>query len=137
MRTHAFIVGNGLDFSDTDVRFADLLGTTARWLSEAGAHRARLGLHELLVNIRDHAYSGGPGPIDVGMTVTKAGLTVSVTDWGRALGDVDVPETPAVSEWGGYGLSIIEGAFDEVEYRRGIGRNQWTLTMRSEVVAAS
>lgn len=137
MRAHAFIVGNGLDFSDTDVRFAGLLGITARWLSDEGAHRARLGLHELLVNIRDHAYCGGPGPIDVAITATPSGLTVSVTDWGRSLGQVDVPGTPKVSEWGGYGLSIIEGSFDDVEYRRGIGRNEWTLTVRPEVVGAS
>lgn len=136
MRTHAFIVGSGRDFSDTDTRFAALLDTAARWLSDEGAHRARLGLHELLVNIRDHAYCGGPGPIDIGITVTETGLTVSVTDWGHALGDVEVPEVPLVSEWGGYGLSIIDGAFDDVEYRRSIGRNQWTLTMRTEAAAA-
>lgn len=128
MRSHCYLVGAGLDFADPDAEFARLLDAV-RWLTDHQAHRARLGLHELLVNIRSHAYEGGPGPIDVAMTATPGGLTVTVTDWGRELPSMPVPELPLLSEHGGYGLAIIHRAFDEVEYRRGTDQNRWTLRM--------
>lgn len=136
MRHHTFVIGTGVDFASVDEAFARLLHTSARWLDDDGAQRARLGLHELLVNIRDHAYHGGPGPIDVGMTVTPRGCTVTVTDWGHGFRGADMPALPVLSEWGGYGLAIIEGSFDEVAYQRGIGRNRWTLTVRAKEAVA-
>jgi anti-sigma regulatory factor (Ser/Thr protein kinase) len=136
MRAHTFLVGTSFDLPNTDILLTDLLDSGASWLESDGLHRARLGLHELLVNIREHAYECGRGPIDVGMTVTPIGLTITVTDWGRRLDDFDVPQLPHLSE-GGYGLVIIGGCFDDVAYHRGTGHNLWTLRLhrREEVTA--
>jgi anti-sigma regulatory factor (Ser/Thr protein kinase) len=131
MRAHTFLVGDGVDFTESDNLLSRLLHD-AGWTGTDEIGRARLGLHELLVNIRNHAYGGEPGAIDVGMTATGTGLTITVTDWGRRLGQVDAPELPHLSE-GGYGLTIIDGCFDDVTYRRRIAHNKWTLCLHREV----
>ena len=96
MRGHAFVSGSHIDFSDVDDRFGELLDSAAAWLDADGTRRARLGLHELLVNIRMHAYDGGDGPIDIGMTVTPGGFTVTTTDWGRAFDPPEAEVTPVL-----------------------------------------
>ncbi len=130
-RTHDFLVDGGLDFSVLDARLSALLAGAAPWLDADGARRTRLGLHELLVNIRQHAYSGASGPISVGMTVSVGGLTVMVTDWGSVLTEVPRRALPTLSERGGYGLGIIDHVFSEVEYRRSSGRNEWVLAVHA------
>ena len=129
MRSHSFLVGEGLGFAESDTQLSRLLDGVP-WPGADDVGRARLGLHELLVNIRNHAYAGGSGAIDIGMTATSTGLTITVTDWGRRLGEVDRPHLPHLSE-GGYGLTIIDGCFDDVAYRRRSGRNTWTLRIHS------
>ncbi|MEV8272368.1 ATP-binding protein [Microbacterium sp. NPDC077184] len=134
MRTHDFLVGDGVDFSRVDERMSGLLDRSARWLGHEDAHRARLGLHELLVNIRRHSYRGGTGPISVAMTASPAAVTVLVTDWGGtlpvgALPDASQGARPSLSGDGGYGLAIIDQVFSDVEYRRACGRNEWVLSV--------
>jgi anti-sigma regulatory factor (Ser/Thr protein kinase) len=131
MRTHDFLVDDGVDFSQMDSRLVRLLQRSATWLEGDDAHRARLGLHELLVNIRRHAYRDEQGPISVAMTASPAGLTVLVTDWGTTLpADLDRP-APRLSGQGGYGLGIIDQAYGDVEYRRACGRNEWVLSVHA------
>lgn len=131
MRLHDYLTGEGFDFAATDARFAELL-TSAGWLGADAAYLARLGLHELLVNVRTHAYRSGPGDIEVGATVTPEGVTLTVTDWGAELPDVQPEPMPDPSDSGGYGLAIIDRAFSEVIYRRVMGRNLWTLMIHSQ-----
>lgn len=130
MRLHDYITGDGFNFAATDARLAELL-SGADWLGAEGAYLARVGVHELLVNVRNHAYGRGPGDIELGATLTPEGVTITITDWGAELADVQ-PNPPAdPSESGGYGLSIIDRAFTEVIYRRVMGRNLWTLTIHA------
>lgn len=131
MRTHDFLVDGGVDFSHMDARMVGLLARSADWLAGDDAHRARLGLHELLVNIRRHAYRGEDGPISVAMTASSTGLTVLVTDWGSTLPANLDRAAPRLSERGGYGLGIIDQAFSDVEYRRARGRNEWVLSVHA------
>jgi anti-sigma regulatory factor (Ser/Thr protein kinase) len=128
MRAHSFLTGTRTDVTDTDTLLTRLLDGAASWLNSDGRYEVRLGLHELLVNIRAHAYEFGLGPIDVGMTATSSGLTITVTDWGRRLGDIEPTALPHLSE-GGYGLGIIYRCFDDVVYERGNGHNLWTLRL--------
>jgi anti-sigma regulatory factor (Ser/Thr protein kinase) len=128
MRMHTYLTDDGLDFSATDEHFTLLLSDVS-WLSEDSAYLARLGLHELLVNIRNHAYGGGNGAIEVSATATEEGLTVSLTDWGVQMADVQPQPLPHSSDSGGYGLGIIDRAYSEVIYRRVMGRNQWVLRL--------
>jgi len=131
VRTHDFLVEGGLDFSGTDARMGELLARSATWLEGDGAHRARLGLHELLVNIRRHAYRGADGPISVTMTASAVGVTVQVTDWGATLPAILDRPHPRLSERGGYGLGIIDQVYSCVEYRRADGRNEWILSVHA------
>ncbi|MDX2026135.1 ATP-binding protein [Microcella sp.] len=131
MRTHDYLIDGGLDFSYLDERLTTLLSRSAPWLDGDDARRARLGLHELLVNIRRHAYNGAIGPISVGMTASPGGVTVMVTDWGSGLPEVQRRVLPTVSDHGGYGLGIIDRVFSEVEYRRASGRNEWVLAVHA------
>lgn len=137
MRVHEFLVDGGLDFSRPDARLAALLVHSAPWLGGDDARRARLGLHELLVNIRRHSYNGASGPIGISMTASETGVTVLVTDWGVRLPDVQRRVLPTVSETGGYGLGIIDRVFSEVDYQRASGRNEWVLAVYAEDLAAS
>ncbi len=134
MRSNTFLVGEGLDFAGSDIQLSRLLAGV-QWPAADDVGRARLGLHELLVNIRTHAYNGGPGAIDIGMTATSTGLTITVTDWGRRMGAVERRHMPHLSA-GGYGLAIIDGCFDDVTYRRRSGRNTWTLRIHRPEDAA-
>jgi anti-sigma regulatory factor (Ser/Thr protein kinase) len=134
VRTHDFLVDDGVDFSRLDSRMIGLLERSASWLEGDDAHRARLGVHELLVNIRRHAYRGESGPISVAMTASPTGLTVLVTDWGATLPEEVKRPAPRLSGKGGYGLGIIDQAFSEVEYRRACGRNEWVLSVHAEDV---
>lgn len=136
MRTHDYLIDGGLDFSYLDERLTGLLSRSAPWLNGDDARRARLGLHELLVNIRRHAYNGAIGPISVGMTASPGGVTVMVTDWGSSLPDVQRRVLPTMSEQGGYGLGIIDRVFSEVEYRRASGRNEWVLAVHAADVTS-
>lgn len=136
MRIHAYLVDGGVDFSHLDERLTALLTLSAPWLAGDDARRARLGLHELLVNIRRHAYSGADGPISVGMTTSNSSVTVLVADWGTQLPEVERRTLPTVSDAGGYGLEIIERVFSEVNYRRDAGRNEWILAVHAADVAS-
>jgi len=130
------VVSGGVDFSCVDERLTALLTCSAPWLDGDDARRTRLGLHELLVNIRRHAYGGAAGPIGVDMTASGSDVTFRVTDWGSAFPEVERRALPATSASGGYGLGIIERVFSEVVYRRAAGRNEWVLVVRAADVAA-
>lgn len=131
MRTHDYLVGSDVDFSGIDERTGVLIERSAPWLAGEDAHRVRLGLHELLVNIRRHAYRGRVGPISVSMTASAGGFTVLVMDWGCRLPDVARKAMPRVPAEGGYGLEIIHGVFDDVHYQRASGRNEWVLAVHA------
>lgn len=131
MRTHDYLIDGGVDFSYLDGRASRLIERSAPWLGGDDAHRVRLGLHELLVNIRRHAYRGEVGPISISMTASDGGVTVLVTDWGCGLPDAPRGAMPRVSGTGGYGLGIIHGVFDEVHYQRASGRNEWVLAVHA------
>lgn len=128
MRMHAYLTGQGLDFAATDADFARFLADVP-WLDDTSAYVVRLGLHELLVNIRNHAYLGGDGAIEVNATSTAEGLTVALTDWGVEMPDVQPQPLPHSSDAGGYGLGIMDRAFSEVVYRRVTGHNRWVLRL--------
>ena len=124
---HTQLDGSGLDFAEIDEKLADYLARAAPWLAADAAYLVRLGLHELLVNIRTHSYPAETGPIEISATATSDQLTVAVTDWGDVVFDLMPGALPRISDQGGYGLAIIDHAFQEVAYRRVSGRNHWVL----------
>jgi serine/threonine-protein kinase RsbW len=126
----------GVDSSALDENVASLLARHAAWLPLDDALKVRLGLHELVVNIRRHAYGGEPGPINVHVSASSEFVTIVVRDWGAGLPDVERRVLPTVSGAGGYGIGIIDRVFSEVTYQRHEERNEWLLSVHAIDVAA-
>ena len=130
MKVHHHVPGASTDFRPTDAKVTELTSRWADWLSDDDRSRIRLGLHELLVNIREHAYQGCGGPIDIVFTACCDAFRVEVTDQGDSFeGTVarPLPVSPAES---GYGLAIVHAVFNAVRYERIAGRNCWALEVR-------
>jgi serine/threonine-protein kinase RsbW len=89
-----------------------------------------LAVHELLVNIVEHAYMGEPGQIDLTITYTSIDLSIVIADQAKTAfvmpDQIDAPD-PADLPEGGMGMFIIHQAFDVVKYERLELGNQWTL----------
>jgi serine phosphatase RsbU (regulator of sigma subunit)/anti-sigma regulatory factor (Ser/Thr protein kinase) len=92
------------------------------------AAKIELAIHEICVNIVEHAYEGGGGSI--GLTVHRSGdfLHFGILDNGIGFdfGRVTEPDplNPSVR---GYGLMIVRQLTKSVEYSHGADRNEWTL----------
>lgn len=89
-----------------------------------------LAVHELLVNIVEHAYAGLPGDIVLEYVLDDAAIRLVVTD--RAdnhftMPDVVAPPDPLDLPEGGMGLFIIHQAFDVVRYEPLPQGNRWQL----------
>jgi len=128
MTRHRIATGPADEIENLDVALDHLLRSQQPAPDEHRRLRLRLGFHELLVNIRQHAYGERPGDIDVEFDVRPGQVTIGVTDRGQPFsGTVDavLPAAPAI---GGYGLPIIRAVFDQVHYERIGDSNHWTLT---------
>lgn len=89
-----------------------------------------LAIHELLVNIVEHAYAGSAGSIDVELDGPPQKLSFRVRDYATtgftmpkevlAPSLIDLPE-------GGMGLYIIHQSFDVVDYQHLGEGNLWQL----------
>ena len=127
MKLHLPVPARSADFGATDAKVAALARRWATWLDDDARYRVRLGLHELLVNIRAHAYRGEGGPIDLLITADSDTFRIHVTDWGdrfEGTPSAELPEFPATS---GYGLPILAASFDRVGHVRLAGRTWWCL----------
>ena len=114
------------------------------WLSEAlaptGAEasvlvgRMELAVHEVCMNIVDHAYGTQPPgdrtDLHVECWVHPEAVLVRVTDGGSPFQDPAHRPTPGVPQIRGYGLPIVEKLADDVRYERGNGINIWSLRFR-------
>lgn len=102
-------------------------------LDEGGAGelhgRLELALHEICVNVVQHAYAGLPGTIQLAGRVGPGEVELSVVDGGAAFdaAGVRVP-VPTVPQEHGYGLEIVKQLVNELSYsREQEGRNRWVL----------
>jgi serine/threonine-protein kinase RsbW len=91
--------------------------------------RLELALHEVCVNVVQHAYGEAGGTIDVSGRAGPGSVELTVTDCGAAFDAAAVTAPrPGVPQERGYGLGIVEQLVDELTYiREGEGRNRWVL----------
>lgn len=90
----------------------------------------KLAVHEICVNIIEHAYHGKQGLIRISFQITHPPpkIVVQLCDQGDAADAANFVEPnleePQVK---GYGLYLVKNLVDNVEYTRNGGTNQWTL----------
>lgn len=101
-----------------------------------------IALCEVLTNIVQHGFSGGPGaPIEVSLAERADALVIEVRDRGRAIPAERLaaagpqtfafdPDDLAALPQGGFGLALIKAAFDVVDYRDEAGVNCMHLEKR-------
>ncbi|MEV8508425.1 ATP-binding protein [Actinoplanes sp. NPDC051475] len=90
--------------------------------------RIELALHEVCVNVVDHAYGGGPGELTIAGTADDTTVELRVTDSGRAFEQHAVVAPRAgVPQIRGYGLMIVKQLVDDVDYERVDTTNICTL----------
>lgn len=95
------------------------------------AYNIQLALHEICVNIVDHAYKGMTGG-QIGITLTLHPDTVcfvaAVCDTGRTFDPSQVPQPdPQEPQVRGYGLFLAKHLMDEVTYTALPEENRWHL----------
>lgn len=91
-----------------------------------------LAIHELLVNIVQHAYAGAEGQIDLTLMRTNMAMIITINDTAEnAFVKPDVVNAPGPQSLPehGLGLCIVYGAFDTVRYERLARGNRWHLTL--------
>lgn len=115
-------IGEG-ELQASDERWAAVLDMVP-WIGDDRRRELRLAVHELIVNVFRHAYRADAGSIDIAATASDVAITVRIADDGDAF--AQPPRAPVPGE-GGYGMLIIERAFDDVAYRRSGARNHWVL----------
>lgn len=105
-------------------------------LSPELAGTARIVLTEALNNVAEHAYGGAaPGRVEVDCRTTEAHLVIRLSDEGRAMPDLSLPEGQpadlsgegAALPEGGFGWFLIRQLTDTQVYDRADGRNHLLL----------
>jgi serine/threonine-protein kinase RsbW len=88
-----------------------------------------LALHELCMNIVQHAYRGETGWIEVSARVADAELWIVVQDRATRtyLAGQPAPPDPADLPERGWGMFIVHQIMDDVDYTRYEDRNEWRL----------
>lgn len=100
-------------------------------VSPSGRTLIRLALHELCINIIEHAYEGQPGRIQLEAWRDDGYLRVTIRDWAiRAFANSDSyrPPSPILLPERGWGIGIMKSILDHMEYQRLDDGNEWRLT---------
>lgn len=90
-----------------------------------------LAVHEVCINIIEHAYGGIPGRItmDINILDDPHRLEIILNDHGKSfeLGDISLPNQGEEVQIRGYGLYLIHQLMDQVKYIPQTGNNTWKL----------
>lgn len=98
---------------------------------EGVVHGCELALHELLVNLVDHAYEGDESMyITVNLACNKNTIMIETQDTGKPA-EIDLTKAampdPAELAEEGYGLPLMQLLMDDVKYNDDNGRNIWKM----------
>ncbi len=109
-----------------------------RVLDELDSHSRSqmvLAIHELCLNIVEHAYAGAPGNIELEAFLEGGQFELQVHDDGpyAYFGAPEiVPPDPSDYPEGGWGLYILHQVMDNIQYRRLETGNEWRLLKHLE-----
>lgn len=136
--THLVIAGDQMSVRAGLISLAATAPLCDLSMDERGT--AELVLGEVLNNIVEHAYPSVPGPIDLWLARTGAGLACKVADRGLAMRDGRAPvgALPAGIDGaledlpeGGFGWYLIRTLTEHLKYERVQGQNHLTFTIPS------
>ena len=100
-------------------------------LSEECIYKIDLCIVELVSNIVDHGYRGGPGRIWVGFELSPDAAVLTILDQAPAFDPLSVP-APALAtsiegaQVGGFGIHMVRSSADRCSYERRDGANVFT-----------
>jgi len=99
--------------------------------SAATIYNLQLALHEIMVNIMEHAYANQPGrriEVKLSLTSNPCRLIIELQDTGAAF-DIDQVSEPDLEQPhdGGYGLFLVRALTDELVYQPQTDKNVWRL----------
>ena len=100
---------------------------------ETTTYNVLLSVHEICINIIEHAYESKGGRIEIGiqMDVQSRVLQVDLFDKGRSFDLTAVPQPDLDSApVRGYGLFLVHELMDDVSYAPEPERNHWRLVKR-------
>ncbi len=91
--------------------------------------RIELALHEMCINIVEHAYEGSGGPITISVERNPGTVHFTIQDSGKQFDPATVnepdPDNPQVR---GYGLMITRQLTSQLRYSNDDSHNRWDLT---------
>lgn len=94
--------------------------------------RLNLAVHEICVNVVDHAYRGQGGRMELISERRYASLIITITDRGSPYDAASARRTtPGQALVRGFGLGIVEQLVDRLEYQRSNEINTWTLCVNT------
>jgi serine/threonine-protein kinase RsbW len=96
----------------------------------------RLAVEESFINIMQHGYGAGGGPMRVDLQREGNRITIVMRDQGRPFDPTTVPAPDLDADWqqrtvGGLGVHLMQKMMDEVRYERNAGREN-VLTLVKE-----
>ena len=127
---HNFIVRSSATSTEEGSAWARALAEQAG-LSEERAYALDLCIVEMVGNIVDYSYRGGPGEIRLELALGQGSAILTIVDEGPAFDPLSVPAPVAPASLddaaiGGYGIHMVRSSADACEYKRSDGRNVFT-----------
>ena len=107
----------------------------AAGLSEERIYALDLCIVEIVSNIVDHGYRGGPGRIWVELSLSPTAATITFLDAAPAFDPLAVP-APAMAasiedtQIGGFGIHMVRSSATHCRYERRDGRNVFTASFK-------
>ena len=91
--------------------------------------KIELAVHEICMNIVQHAYHDKPGSITLDIASSGDSITITITDGGTGFDPVEISEPdPAKPTIRGYGLMITRQLTSSLRYYQTSSGNHWDLS---------
>jgi serine/threonine-protein kinase RsbW len=106
-----------------------LSGLLTEAIAKSEASKIELAVHEICVNIVEHAYHHTPGPISIEIGESECLIDVTITDNGEGFDPAEIIEPdPANPTVRGYGLMITRQLTSSLRYSQSSAGNRWDLS---------
>ena len=101
----------------------------------------RLAVEEAFINIMQHGYGAGGGPVTVSLRADGQRITLTLRDQARPFDPTSVPAPDLGADWqqravGGLGLHLVQSMMNEVRYESDAGREN-VLTLVKDFSGAA